>query len=771
MERNRLPRRRMPPLSLAQKRRVLLGLNDEQIRELLARGTEDDFEEIGDQTGLGAEQVQHVASEPEMLSELRLDPNRLRREQLEQIPDLDATDIDAIMLGKPYYSLAELGSVTGFSLSALQQLFQIDPYRFSDPIMGREVMLEPVAGRYILPPSELEADPALSAGYAEVYAPTERIGLRVVEAVDFEAEQRPHLLKREFGGQVYPVMRDSQGFERYLAPGTVDVWFKREVPERTRQEILNELHLQAIQSVPEVGYYRTRLVAIPESQDMIHATLKAIAAADQRTEEVIFAEPDQLGFEDFPVDSGDADLEDDFESLERDWNELAIELDAAHAITRGSSDVTIFVIDSGCRMDHEELEPAFRDDWDSLDLSFDLGEAPAVSSPDERGVSHGTKVAGVVRQVAPDCRILPIKIPSNAGGSAAPGYGLRAAAILKALDYVPSGKRAVMNLSWKTNGEHIGIREALRSAEARGLVLVASAGNYAPGVSQRPNDLHYPSAHAYLPPVNRALVSAAAVGPGDVRAGYSYYGSESVTVSAPGGEPGGVGSGIYTATTSTSSSHTYVAGTSFAAPHVAGLAALLLSANPALTAEQIIVRIKDTSDDLDAVNPGFRGQLGGGRINTRAALEQGTGPAPTHTVTATASSHGAIVPAGDVTILEGGSRRFEFVPDPGYHVANVLLDGVSIGAPDSHSLSSVSADHTLAVTFAKPPPSEVPQGLVNINTASAAELDLLPHIGSWLADQIVAYREAHGPYASIWDLSAVGMTDWAVGQIESLITV
>lgn len=748
-------------LGLLVKRRVFFGVVDAGIAELIRTGSENDFEEIGHQVGLDADHIRETLSDPQMLKGLRLNPNRLRREQLELIPSLTPTDITTILMGKPYYSLDELKVASNLSPLAIRELFEIEPYSFLDPITRREVSLHPVFGRYILPASEFEADPALASGYAEVYSPSARVSLRVVQAVDFEAEQRPHLLKHEFKGQVYPVMRDIDGVERYLVPGFVDVWFKRQVSDATRETILEELHLEVTDAVPEVGYFRTRLTVVPENDDVIHAVLKVIDEALKRSE-VSFAEPDQLGFEDFDPDLGHGHGEDEFEAMQRYWNEIAIDLARAHAITKGSEDVTVLVIDSGCRMDHEALSPAYRSDWASLDLSFDLGEAPEVTSPNEIAVSHGTKVAGVIRQIAPECSILPVKIPGNAGGAAAPGYGLRAAAIFKALDYVPAGKHAVMNLSWKTNGEHIGIREALRSAQDLGLVLVASAGNYVPGATRGPNDIHYPSAHSYRNPVNRALLSVAALGPNDVLASYSYYGSDSVTVSAPGGEPGGMGSEIYSATTATPTSHTYVAGTSFSAPHVAGLAALLFSAKPELTAEQVITCIKGTADKINAPN------AGAGRINAGAALEQVAGPATTHMITATAGSHGAVVPAGEVIVPEGGSRRFEFVPNPGYVIEDILLDGLSIGSPGSYTFTDVFTDHILDVTFTEP--SE-PEGFVNINSATAAELEILPYIGLWLADQIVSYRQANGPYSSIWDLSAVGMSNWAIKQIASRITV
>ena len=116
--------------------------------------------------------------------------------------------------------------------------------------------MEPVFGRYIVPCREFKGNLALTAGYTDMYRSAAQGDWRVVETIDFEAEQHPHLLKREFVGQVHPVLRDSEGFERYLVPGVVDVWFRHEVREARRRGSWGA-HLHVTESAPDVGYYRT----------------------------------------------------------------------------------------------------------------------------------------------------------------------------------------------------------------------------------------------------------------------------------------------------------------------------------------------------------------------------------------------------------------------------------------------------------------------------------------------------------------------------------
>jgi hypothetical protein len=76
---------------------------------------------------------------------------------------------------------------------------------------------------------------------------------------------------------------------------------------------------------------------------------------------------------------------------------------------------------------------------------------------------------------------------------------------------------------------------------------------------------------------------------------------------------------------------------------------------------------------------------------------QVTGP---HTVTASASGGGVITPSGAQVVSNGGSQAFTFTPSSGYHITGVLVDSVSVGTPSSYTFQNVTADHTIAVTFA-----------------------------------------------------------------------
>jgi hypothetical protein len=74
--------------------------------------------------------------------------------------------------------------------------------------------------------------------------------------------------------------------------------------------------------------------------------------------------------------------------------------------------------------------------------------------------------------------------------------------------------------------------------------------------------------------------------------------------------------------------------------------------------------------------------------------------ANTNTITASASTGGVISPTGAVSVSYGASRAFAITPNAGYRVASVLVDGTSVGAVTTYTFSNVTANHTIAATFA-----------------------------------------------------------------------
>jgi hypothetical protein len=76
---------------------------------------------------------------------------------------------------------------------------------------------------------------------------------------------------------------------------------------------------------------------------------------------------------------------------------------------------------------------------------------------------------------------------------------------------------------------------------------------------------------------------------------------------------------------------------------------------------------------------------------------------PEHTITASAGAGGTIVPEGEVAVTEGDNQEFIITPDSQYHVADVLVDSVSVGAVESYEFTNVTQAHTIEASFAPDP--------------------------------------------------------------------
>ena len=82
------------------------------------------------------------------------------------------------------------------------------------------------------------------------------------------------------------------------------------------------------------------------------------------------------------------------------------------------------------------------------------------------------------------------------------------------------------------------------------------------------------------------------------------------------------------------------------------------------------------------------------------AVETGEA-AQKYTITATAGEGGSITPNGDVSVKEGASQTFAITANNGYEIADVLVDGNSVGAVETYTFDEVKANHTITVSFNK----------------------------------------------------------------------
>jgi subtilisin family serine protease len=276
----------------------------------------------------------------------------------------------------------------------------------------------------------------------------------------------------------------------------------------------------------------------------------------------------------------------------------------------GSPSVIVAVIDTGIERQHSDLAgqlwvnpdeiPGNSQDDDGNGYVDDihgwnvLGEgSPAID--DDHG--HGTHVSGIIAArgnneqgiagMAWNSRLMIVKVLDENGD----GYY---SGLATALAYAADNGARVANLSLGGPAPSQILEEAVDYARARGMLVVASTGNTNSAVQ-------FPAAY------DNALAVAASTRYDD-RASYSCYGPET-DLTAP-------GSAVFS--TCVGNDYCYKSGTSMAAPHVAGLAALLLAKEPALTPAQVAQTMQETAQDMD--ERGWDPQTGWGRIDAYRAL-------------------------------------------------------------------------------------------------------------------------------------------------------
>lgn len=119
----------------------------------------------------------------------------------------------------------------------------------------------------------------------------------------------------------------------------------------------------------------------------------------------------------------------------------------------------------------------------------------------------------------------------------------------------------------------------------------------------------------------------------------------------------------------------------------------------------------------------------------------------TWTITASAGANGSISPSGGVSVVDGNNQSFTITANTGYHIADILVDGVSVGTTSPYQFTNVTAAHTIVASFAVSPPTITSSAGANgtITPLGASEIELggsktyvvIPNRGYCVADMLV----------------------------------
>ena len=318
------------------------------------------------------------------------------------------------------------------------------------------------------------------------------------------------------------------------------------------------------------------------------------------------------------------------------WALVKIGAPAAWDIAHSSSDMVVALLDTGVYLGHPDLQTSL---WTNVgeipDNGIDddhNGKADdvhgwhffhqwngSVQEPYENRVidddnGHGTHVAGIVgaetnngigiASVSRGARVMIVKVLDEKGDG---WYSDVAAGVVYAVD---NGAK-IINLSLGGEEPSQVLQDAINYAYRKGALLVAAAGNDDRAV--------------YYPAASENVVAVVATDANDQRMSFSNHGPE-VDIAAPGEN--------IISTWPFLDLYYYKRGTSMAAPHVSGAAALLWTWRPDYNNVQLEQRLEATAEDVNSASyPGWDAYIGRGRLNMARALS-GLPQGPTATATA-----------------------------------------------------------------------------------------------------------------------------------------
>ncbi|HNW28674.1 MAG TPA: S8 family peptidase [Spirochaetota bacterium] len=430
-------------------------------------------------------------------------------------------------------------------------------------------------------------------------------------------------------------------------------------------------------------------------EDLTSETAEEICKEFRKDPRVEYAEPDRpiRLFETMPDDYH-------FMSGEQ-WPLYNIDMDMAWDYTTGSADVTVAVIDSGVDYTHPDLAGnciAGYDFWNNDSDPMD-------------DYYHGTHVAGIIGAVGNNhtgisgtawtVRIMPLKVFPPSGGT----LNAWVSSSIQAINFAVANGADIINASYGWSTFSQSEREAIMDARDAGVLFVAAAGNgqfYGDGNGDN-NDVDptYPACYNL-----DNIISVAASTWGDNIANYSNYGVNTVDLAAPGGLPG-VDEVYSTLPVNMTEAMTQnglpvnygeLSGTSMAAPHVAGVAALIKSLRPGYSYADIKKCILNGAEPLSILSGKV---LTGGKLNGYNSLRYASTyspPAPSQ-ITFTLPANGIYYTPIQWLGLGVSPLSLNFTVQSVYPIAsatnaklvsgnnyNVTLSNFIVGGPNIHDL-------------------------------------------------------------------------------------
>ena len=383
------------------------------------------------------------------------------------------------------------------------------------------------------------------------------------------------------------------------------------------------------------------------------------------------------------------------------WHYTQIGLPGAWAVNRGSSDVIVAVIDTGVLLNHPDMSAKLVPGYDfiaspSTSLDGDGIDAdpndPGETGPGGGGF-HGTHVAGTVGAATNNgigvagagfnTRIMPVRVLGRGGGGTAfdVEQGVRfAAGLANDSGTLPARAADVINLSLGSSAGSQAGQALYNDVRAAGVIVIAAAGNSSSSAPE------FPASYDNV-------VSVAAVDINRQRAFYSNFGNN-IDIAAPGGDVtrdldgNGITDGVlstlgaFNGDGSINFDYSVLMGTSMAAPHAAGVAALMAAVYPSLTPAQFDAAITSGAIVDDLGSSGRDDLYGHGLINALKAVNHATQLAM------------GVVPVIDPQV-SASPNIFNFgqsLAELGLRLSNVGGDGLQIASVTSdQSYVSVAA--------------------------------------------------------------------------------